>query len=385
MEASVLAMEGILNYTFRNPKLLEDALTHPSSPAVSSSYGRMEFLGDAALGLAFTNFLYLAYPDLDEGSLTLLRSVNVSNERLARVAVRHHFYRFMRHNLTNLHDVVNEFTLAVLEEDSLGCLAVFGGAVKAPKVLADMVESIAAAVYMDCGFDIKAFWTVFEGFLKPIVTWEILQEQPQPVTKLFQLCQKQKKQIHIKQWKEVEVYFANIYVDDYLVASGSSTNKDSAKLNAAREALSIMFDDDGTKLTFDVGQNNEIIAAKRKLFEICRSKKWGKPSYRLEKEEGPSHDRRYVCCVELEVEEAVYLMHGDERPRLKDAENSAASFMIYSLLKSGRAYVYGRMQSGATYKRQTDYFFNPNLGNAYWISRLVCYVKACCVKVAYIT
>lgn len=337
MESCVLAVEGILKYRFGNRKLLEDALTHPSFTG-SASFGRLEFLGDAALGTAVASFLYLAYPALDDGALTLLRSVNVSNERLARIAVRHHFYLFIRHNFTDLEETVNEFILAVMEEETI---AVFGGAVKAPKVLADIVESIAAAVYIDCGFDLKAFWLVFRGLLEPIVTWEILQEQPQPVTKLYQLCQKEKKQLHIKQWKEKSVNFASVYVDDELVASVSSAQKDTAKLNAAREALKILAEmnmqiDEVTNVTFDVGENNEIIAAKQKLFKICGSKKWPKPNYRVEKEEGPSHDRKYICCVEVEVEEAVLLMHGDERSRVKDAENSAASFMIYSLLEMGR-------------------------------------------------
>ena len=52
---------------------------------------------------------------------------------------------------------VQEFALAVQEEDET---AVYGGAVKAPKVLADIVESVVAAVYVDCEFDLKYLWQV---------------------------------------------------------------------------------------------------------------------------------------------------------------------------------------------------------------------------------
>lgn len=47
--------------------------------------------------------------------------------------------------------------MAVEQEDEI---EVYGGAIQAPKVLADIVESVAAAVYVDCGFDLKASWQV---------------------------------------------------------------------------------------------------------------------------------------------------------------------------------------------------------------------------------
>ncbi|KAL6968928.1 Ribonuclease 3-like protein 2, partial [Sarracenia purpurea var. burkii] len=103
MADSVRAVERILNYRFRNKRLLEEALTH-SSYTESASYQRLEFLGDSALGLAISNFLFLSYPDLDPGQLSLLRSANISTEKLARVAVRHGLHRYVRHNATGLDD-----------------------------------------------------------------------------------------------------------------------------------------------------------------------------------------------------------------------------------------------------------------------------------------
>jgi dsRNA-specific ribonuclease len=107
MEASVFAVEKILNYKFKNKRHLEEALTH-SSYTDSASYQRMEFLGDAALGLALSNYVYLAYPQLDPGHLSLLRAANISTEKLARVAIKHGLYRFVRHNATALDDNVGK-------------------------------------------------------------------------------------------------------------------------------------------------------------------------------------------------------------------------------------------------------------------------------------
>lgn len=106
--AAVREVEQILNYRFKNKKLLEEALTH-SSFTDSASYQRLEFVGDAALGLAVTNYVFLAYPELDPGHLSLIRAANVSTEKLARVAVRHGLYKYVRHNAAALHEKVSFF------------------------------------------------------------------------------------------------------------------------------------------------------------------------------------------------------------------------------------------------------------------------------------
>lgn len=57
-----------------------------------------------------------------------------------------------------MHLKVREFALTVQAEDEIA--AVYGGAVKAPKVLADIVESVVAAIYVDCDFNLKFLWQV---------------------------------------------------------------------------------------------------------------------------------------------------------------------------------------------------------------------------------
>lgn len=108
MRGAVLALEALLAYRFRKPKLLVDALTHSSWPE-DASYERLEFVGDAVLGLAITNHLFLANPDLDPGKLSLLRAANISTEKLARVAVRHGLYHYVRRNAPALDEKVRAF------------------------------------------------------------------------------------------------------------------------------------------------------------------------------------------------------------------------------------------------------------------------------------
>ena len=86
-------LEKILGYRFRDRSLLEAALTHPSwrhekgeSARAEADNQRLEFLGDAALGLVAAHSLFTTHPDAAEGDLTRLRAQLVSTKNLAQVA-----------------------------------------------------------------------------------------------------------------------------------------------------------------------------------------------------------------------------------------------------------------------------------------------------------
>ncbi|XP_027188018.1 ribonuclease 3-like protein 2 isoform X2 [Cicer arietinum] len=338
MESSVDAVENIIGYTFKNKKLLEQALTHSSYPE-SVSYERLEFLGDAVLGLAISNHLFLAYTSVHPGKLSLLRAANVSTEKLARAAVRHGLHRYFRHNTISLVDKVTEFVDAVAREKNHRALVVYGGLVKAPKILADIVESIAAAVYVDVDFDLQRLWVIIRGLLEPIVTLDDLEQQPQPVTMLFEICQKNGKKVDIKHGRSATKSTASVYVDGQLFASASSDQKDIARLDAAKVALhklEHMLPATASTVMFDccaggIDDTFEIEAAKQKLYAICGTKKWPKPVYSIEKDEGTPQEKKFVTSVQIATPGGILQMSGDERSRVKDADNSAASFMIRAL------------------------------------------------------
>ncbi|XAR56720.1 Ribonuclease III [Bertholletia excelsa] len=328
---SVAAVERILDYRFKNKKLLEEALTHPSFPE-SASYERLEFVGDAALGLAFSNFLFRNYPDIDQGQLTLLRSANVSTEKLARVAVRHGLYKYIRRNAAALDEKVRDFELAVEEEDET---VVYIGKVKAPKVLADIVESVSAAVYVDCQFDLDALWKIFKGLLEPIINLDMLRQHPHPVTELNDLCQKNGKKLEFKQ-KKGRMNIASVYVDEKCVASASHKKKDDAKIYAAIAALKELphlknnqkFGDD---ICNGVNATSEIEGATQKLYGLCGQKRWSKPSYRCESEVGPAHEKKYIYSVTIKAAGSSLFVEGREKGRVKYAQESAASLMLCQL------------------------------------------------------
>ena len=118
-----------LGYTFRNPALLKQALTHPSMGGKDNQ--RLEFRGDAVLQYLMSDILYAASPEDQEGSLTHQRALLVCEAALSQVA-------------RSLH--VGEALIMDKGE------ALTGGRDK-PSVLCDAMEAILAAVYLDGGLD----------------------------------------------------------------------------------------------------------------------------------------------------------------------------------------------------------------------------------------
>jgi len=105
-EDGMSKLEGILNYEFRNKCLLKEATTH-SSINNTESYERLEFVGDSVLGYLITKHLYTAYPHLQQGTLTFLRSRNVDTEKFARVCVKHGFHQYLLLNSPALQRIVS--------------------------------------------------------------------------------------------------------------------------------------------------------------------------------------------------------------------------------------------------------------------------------------
>jgi ribonuclease-3 len=129
-----MSFEGRLGYAFSDPALLRLALTHRS---VSSDdpgrkdNERLEFLGDAVLQLVVTDLLYASYPQLAEGQMAKVRAALVSRGTLAEIARQL--------------DLGTDIELAPSEEAT-------GGRDK-DSILADAVEAVIGAIYLDGGLE----------------------------------------------------------------------------------------------------------------------------------------------------------------------------------------------------------------------------------------
>ena len=127
-------LEEKIGYTFRDPTLLENALTHSSYANEHREKGmpsneRLEFLGDSILGLVTADYLYHKHPDLPEGDLTRMRAALVCESSLVEVA--------------KSLDLGSYLKLGKGEES--------GGGRHRPSIQADAVEAMLAAVYLDGG------------------------------------------------------------------------------------------------------------------------------------------------------------------------------------------------------------------------------------------
>ena len=119
-----------IDYTFRDPELLEVALTHRSHSSRNNE--RLEFLGDAILNMVVASRLYQLRPDESEGDLSRLRSRVVRGDTLARLA-----------NGLKLSDHM------IMGEGELKT-----GGFRKSSILADTLEAIFGAIFLDGGFEV---------------------------------------------------------------------------------------------------------------------------------------------------------------------------------------------------------------------------------------
>jgi ribonuclease III len=127
-------LQARLSHSFQDAELLTKALSHRSWVAESPgslSNERLEFLGDAVLGLVVTDHIFRTYPDLPEGELAKVRASVVSAAALAEVAVE----------------------LGLGETLRLGKGEDASGGREKPSILADATEAVIGAVYLDGGWD----------------------------------------------------------------------------------------------------------------------------------------------------------------------------------------------------------------------------------------
>jgi ribonuclease III len=154
-----------LNYVFTNPALLERALTHRSHSA--NHYERLEFLGDSILGFAISTELYRRFPDLAEGELTRLRASLVKQETLARLARQ----------------------LALGDALVLGDGELKSGGFDRDSILADALEALFGAVYVDSGIE-SACQIIVQLFLSDLNRLDPSAITKDPKTQLQERLQK---------------------------------------------------------------------------------------------------------------------------------------------------------------------------------------------------
>lgn len=126
-------LEKNIGYTFKNKQLLKTALTHTSyayEHGVQSNE-KLEFLGDSILEFVSSEYMYNKYTNLKEGEMTKVRATVVCEKSLYKIATLHNFSDFLY----------------------LGKSEIMTGGNKRPAILADSVEAVIAAMFIDGGLE----------------------------------------------------------------------------------------------------------------------------------------------------------------------------------------------------------------------------------------
>lgn len=214
-------LETIIGYSFKNPKLLETALTHTSFANESKVFvhhnERLEFLGDSVLSIVVADYLFHHWKDRPEGELTKARASLVCESALFEFAKEIDLGRYLR----------------------LGRGEERGGGRQRPSVVSDAFEALIAALYLDGGMDVA------RSFILPFITegktagpdyktrlQEVVQQNPEE--KLHYEVEGESGPDHAKQFDMA------VYLNSNLIGRGSGHSKKAAEQEAARQALRLM-------------------------------------------------------------------------------------------------------------------------------------------------
>ncbi|MDF2675842.1 MAG: Ribonuclease [Bacillota bacterium] len=218
--------EIIVNYKFKNIEILEKSLTHSSYSNEDKLYTkvnneRLEFLGDAVLSITVSRYIFDKYPDYPEGDLTKLRSQVVCEDTLSLVAKEL--------------NVGNFLLLGKGEETS--------GGRERKSILADAVEAIIAAIYIDGGYrEAEKFVLAnLTEYIKLAVKGKIITDYKSYLQEYYQSkCQNCKIRYIVTKEEgpdHEKMFHVSVMFNKKSVGTGVGKSKKLAEQDAAKNAL----------------------------------------------------------------------------------------------------------------------------------------------------
>ena len=217
--------EKIIGAKFNDINTLRQALTHRSflnehKNLKGKHNERLEFLGDAVLELVITHYLYDMYPDKNEGDLTSIRSALVNAQTCAEVAKKIDVNDFLLLSKGETKDVgrARQYILANALEAIIGAIYLDGGYDKAEKfvtkfIMPKLEEVIEKGLYKDAKSELQE---KTQAKLKITPIYRVLSEEGPDHKKMFNV---------------------GVYLADKMVANGQGLSKQDAEVDAAKKAL----------------------------------------------------------------------------------------------------------------------------------------------------
>lgn len=218
-------IEKSIGYTFKNKELLANALRHTSYAYENNttSNEKLEFLGDSILEYISSEYLFTHYKNLKEGEMTKVRATVVCEKSLYKIAQKHKFDEYIKVGKSEKHTHGN----------------------KKPAIMADSVEAIIAAIYLDGGIEpAKEF--IIENLKDEIeIATKNVGDKDYKTVLQEKLQENGDIKIEYRIIKESgpdhdKTFEAEVEVEGKVLAKGIGKSKKAAQMQAAKKALEII-------------------------------------------------------------------------------------------------------------------------------------------------
>ena len=227
-------LQAALHYQFKTPALLRNALTHSSYANENRNLKlpcneRLEFLGDSVLGFAVADYLYRTFPNRPEGEMTRMRADMVCEATLAAAAD----------------------TIGIGNELLLGHGEAQNGGRRRASILADAMESVIAAAYLDGGYEAA------HGIIERFILCRVPKQQLRNVdhkTMLQELVQQKKDQVLSYRLigesgpDHNKCFAVEVHLNGTRVGTGEGSSKKRAEQAAAKAAVEKLFPDSAAEI-----------------------------------------------------------------------------------------------------------------------------------------
>ena len=232
-EAKMKEIEQTIGYTFKDKELLKEALTHTSHSnesrksriksrsKITKDNERLEFLGDSVLNLSITTFLFNQKKSLTEGELSRMRSTIFCEKSLRMAADSFGLHKYIL----------------------LGKGEELTGGRNRNSIIADAMEALMGAIYLDAGFaEADRFILKYMGeVIELAIDGKLFKDYKTQYQELVQKSSEVKIEYKVLEEKGPDhnkTFVVGLYLNGKEISTGEGSNKKEAEQNAAREALS---------------------------------------------------------------------------------------------------------------------------------------------------
>ncbi len=226
------SLEASIGYRFQNTALLMQALTHSSfanevTGGHCEDYERLEFLGDSVLQVVSSELIFRTHPEMKEGKMSKLRAGLVCERALHECASRIRLNEYVR--------------VGRGEEKS-------GGANK-PSILADIMEAIAGAIFLDAGME-EAKRYVLNHILYDVENRSLFLDAKSALQERFQAIGKTIRYVEVGEEgpEHCKQFLYEVYAEEVLLGTGRGQSKKDAQQDAAYHALMDLKNEKGKTL-----------------------------------------------------------------------------------------------------------------------------------------